>query len=73
MSNEGEQLARKIDSLAENQPTRRERISTAALQGLLSTHTATPYEDRWANAELAHEAVSLADALIAELDREDES
>lgn len=46
--------------------TRRERIATAALQGLLSDAQAYGDDD----VDYAEEAVAYADALIAELDKE---
>ena len=59
-------------------PSRRERIATAALQGLLAS-TAEGHNDRlepYALALLPKSAASLAaqhaDALIAELDKEEE-
>jgi len=44
---------------------RRERIATAALQGLLANPNVDPWRDK-----VAVDAVILADALIAELDKE---
>jgi hypothetical protein len=47
---------------------RRERIAIAAMQGMLA---AEPQDDEpYDNALLAQHAVSLADALIAELDKD---
>ena len=44
---------------------RRDRIATAALQGLLANPNVDPWRDK-----VAVDAVILADALIAELDKE---
>lgn len=46
--------------------TRRERIATAAMQGMLAYHSTGAVEFK---AEHALAAVQLADALIAELDK----
>lgn len=64
------------------QPTRRERIATAALQGLLAGDTPngeTRDGQDWRVADYANDpndaaetAVALADALIAQLDKEEE-
>lgn len=44
---------------------RRERIATAAMQGMLANPNVDPWHDK-----VAVDAVILADALIAELDKE---
>jgi hypothetical protein len=44
---------------------RRERIATAALAGMLANPNVDPWRDK-----VAVDAVALADALIAELDKE---
>ena len=49
---------------------RRERIATAALQGLLA-YPIGPYFDEGPTQGWARRAVEYADALIAELDKED--
>lgn len=48
---------------------RRERIATAAMQGLLAGE---PHDDATPFAQLAQDAVEMADALITELDKENE-
>lgn len=50
----------------EAKAARRERIATAAMQGLLTSETT---DDCYVEGELVKHAVSLADALIAELDK----
>lgn len=58
-------------------PSRRERIATAALQGLLASDTAQNgvQQDPWSNhpEDAAARATRLADALIAELDKSKET
>lgn len=46
---------------------RRERIATAAMQGILSGNT---LQRHFTAEDIAHDALVLADALIAELDKE---
>jgi hypothetical protein len=50
-------------------PGRRERIATAALQGVLAGGLAQLVEHQASNEAIAYKAVTIADALIAELDR----
>ena len=58
-------IERHLGTIAANMPDRRERIATAALQGLMadSSRRVTPND-------YAKVAVRFADALIAELDKE---
>lgn len=64
---------RRLDGLTVAAEMRRERIATAALQGLLAgdaSGQSHSHQSRWSNepADAAGRAVELADALIAALD-----
>lgn len=54
----------KWTDVIDSDKARRERIATAAMQGMLQQFSHMP------NETLARQAVALADALIAELDKE---
>jgi hypothetical protein len=66
-------LNRALCAAEENHVPRRERIATAALQGLLAGEPETPTSDNtyWYSYpdRLAQKATAIADALIAELDK----
>lgn len=55
-----------LSCIAASMPDRRERIATAAMQGLM----AKPLPSDTTNLQIAAFAVIAADALIAELDKE---
>lgn len=63
VTEESRQKAHELFELRDRK-ARRERIATAAMQGLLQQFS------HKANETLARQAVGLADALIAELDKE---
>lgn len=60
-----------VESERDRKPAgRRERIATAALQGMLAGGFVEFVGNFTSNDQIAHKARTLADALIAELDRE---
>ena len=59
------QVERQIAAAAAAHRDRRERIATAAMRGMLANPNVDPWRDK-----VAVDAVILADALIAELDKE---
>ena len=61
-------IAYNLSCIAALMPDRRERIATAAMQGLLAHYGETSQYDNAADCSAA--AVAYADALIAELDKE---
>ena len=58
-----------VDGLREGLPSRRERIATAAVTGLMSGHYAELFGESMLAGAITAKAVEIADALVVELEK----